>query len=188
MGTISSAPAIAKKSMASSVARNDSVTTHTSTASGSESEEEYSDFDDLESEDEVVKNDKDNVDERLRPEVALTDYRLTEVAVVPKNKSASRSVSTSDILRLQSATAASPNNNTKQQQSAGESSLSSGGGTGLDDEERSLSPPLANSTMMPQRGGGTQPRPPLKKRRAPQPPGGMGASVSRGKSATELSR
>merc|ERR1711974_129033 len=162
MGTISSAPAIAKKSMASSVARNDSVTTHTSTASGSESEEEYSDFDDLESEDKVVKNDKDNVDERLRPDVALTDYRLTEVAVVPKNKSASRSVSTSDILRLQSATAASPNNNTKQQ-SAGESSLSSGGGTGLDDEERSLSPPLANSTMTP-RGVGGPSQGPLSKR------------------------
>ena len=52
--TISSAPAIGKKAMASSVARNDSVATHTS-ASGIE---ENSDFDDLESEDKVVKNDQ----------------------------------------------------------------------------------------------------------------------------------
>ena len=90
-------------------------------------------------------------------------------------------------------------------QSAGESSLSSGSlgeGGGGASPDRSISPPLANSTVImadnrgvAPRGGGTQPRPPaVKKRRAPQPPGGLGASVSqtvppsRGKSTNDLNK
>ena len=88
-------------------------------------------------------------------------------------------------------------------QSAGESSLSSGSlgeGGGAASPDRSISPPLANSTVImadrgvAPRGGGTQPRPPaVKKRRAPQPPGGLGSSVSqtvppRGKSTNDLNK
>ena len=53
----------------------------------------------------------DNFDEQLRPECTLSDYRLTEVALFPVNSRgiqsasnasmSSRSVSSSDILRLQ---------------------------------------------------------------------------------------
>ena len=53
----------------------------------------------------------DNIEEQLRPECTLSDYRLTEVAICAVNSRgmssssnasiSSRSVSTSDILRLQ---------------------------------------------------------------------------------------
>jgi hypothetical protein len=43
----------------------------------------------------------DDLDERLIPTFRLSDYQLTEVALVPSNRSTSRSVSSSDILRLQ---------------------------------------------------------------------------------------
>ena len=45
----------------------------------------------------------DNLDERLRPQCTLADYQLTQVALVHVNKTqtSNRSVSTSDILRLQ---------------------------------------------------------------------------------------
>ena len=53
----------------------------------------------------------DNIEEQLRPECTLSDYRLTEIAICAVNSRgmssssnasiSSRSVSTSDILRLQ---------------------------------------------------------------------------------------
>ena len=43
----------------------------------------------------------DDLDEKLVPSLTLSDYQLNEVALVPSNRSASRSVSSSDILKLQ---------------------------------------------------------------------------------------
>ena len=41
------------------------------------------------------------MDDRLNPGFTLSDYQLTQVTLVKASSSASRSVSTSDILRLQ---------------------------------------------------------------------------------------
>eukprot|EP00095_Tigriopus_kingsejongensis_P002612 maker-scaffold302_size216161-snap-gene-1.12 protein:Tk02612 transcript:maker-scaffold302_size216161-snap-gene-1.12-mRNA-1 annotation:"cordon-bleu 1" len=137
----------------------------------------------------------DNLDERLRPSYTLADYQLTEVTLVSASRSNpnSRSVSTSDIFRLQhdaeilarEAVVAQRNlgrRSSKPKSSAGESSVSSGS---LGDQgDRSLSP-LVNSRSelgLHQIGRSTtpnMPEPPSRgrKKRAPPPPGGGGKKL-----------
>merc|ERR1712141_64046 len=110
----------------------------------------------------------DHTEERLRLSAAISEYGLTEVAVVHANKAANRSVSTSDIIRLQEIEARRRQiYGIRAQSSAGDSSVSSGSGCASPGDRPTS--PAAMSTLTAASGAG----PPRtnKKRRAPPPPG-----------------
>merc|ERR1712045_907189 len=113
----------------------------------------------------------DHTEERLRLTATISDYGLTEVALVHVNKAANRSVSTSDILRLQEIESRRRQlpYGARAQSSAGDSSISSGSGCASPGDRPTS--PAAMSTLTNASGATGAARSATKKRRAPPPPG-----------------
>merc|ERR1712241_1558925 len=109
----------------------------------------------------------DHTEERLRLTATISNYGLTEVALVHVNKAANRSVSTSDILRLQEIESRRRQlpYGARAQSSAGDSSISSGSGCASPGDRPTS--PAAMSTLTNASGATGVTRSTTKKRRAP---------------------